>query len=100
MQLIPTSSAGIKQQLAPQSPQSQSPLIGLRVVLADRDPCRRCGGGQVVLGSSASIHAAGMTCACCGAFRGWLGKEAATFITQRDAPTGPIIIRSGARHDR
>jgi hypothetical protein len=80
---------------------ASSPLLGLSVRLADRptDPGHRRSGDLVTLGSSRGIHAAIMTCASCGRYRGWLPGNAVGSINQVRAKFGaPEIIT--LRHPR
>jgi hypothetical protein len=80
------------------TPHSTSPLIGLTVRLqrtVDR-PCE-CGDTSVFIGEPAGPHVAALFCKNCRKHRGWLPKQAASFLRQTASAFGtsssPIIVR-------
>jgi hypothetical protein len=79
------------------------PLIGLRVRL-DRAVDQRapCQDNVVEVCSGKGPHGHALFCATCRQFRGWLGKAAATFITQTiqksGVPSEPLRW-GGTTHD-
>jgi hypothetical protein len=73
-----------------------SSLIGTKVWL-DRPTDREhgCCGNVAIIGKAMSL-----TCTTCGAFRGWLSAEAATFIIETRARFGApesIVLRTPSR---
>ena len=78
-------------------------LIGIKIKLSLTDTCCE---NVVTLGSSKkAMHAVSMRCTGCGKFRGWLGNEAAAFISATRAKFGApdiIVLRTtslGGRAD-
>jgi hypothetical protein len=75
---------------------SSSSLIGTKIRLdraADREHV--CCNNVAIIGKALS-----MTCTTCGAFRGWLSAEAATFILETRARFGApenIVLRTPSR---
>jgi hypothetical protein len=81
------------------NPTSTAPstgIVGLAVKMLHR-PCRTCGCTDFIIGSSAAMHCARLTCAGCDAFGGWMSQGAFTFtrmtIEKFGRPTEPIIVR-------
>jgi hypothetical protein len=72
-------------------------LVGLEVFT--NTDCTGCGCNGAVLGSSAGPHCAAIHCVRCGRHRGWLPREAATFINgiidHFGRPNSPVILRTG-----
>jgi hypothetical protein len=72
------------------------PLSGLRVRLETRARCK-CGSDIAVISCRRGPHAAELTCARCGAYRGGLSHNTANWITtvigKFGAPTTPIVLR-------
>jgi hypothetical protein len=78
-------------------------LFGMRVRLkpADDRPC--CANNSVaVIDRPSGLHAAQLKCASCGAHRGWLSQNIASWLTtvinKFGAPDAPIVIRRGHVH--
>lgn len=82
-------------------PSSSSPLLGLRVQLPRK--CGNCGSYIATIGSSGGPHAARLTCSQCFTHNGWLGQEAADFVTavakKFGCPSSPIVLRGRPWHD-
>lgn len=71
------------------------PLVGRRLRFHAAAPCHD---DIVMITAPIGPHASGLVCATCGKFRGWLSREAASFITAtRDTfgdPDALPVIRS------
>ena len=81
-------------------PSSAALLHGLEVVIQStmaRPCCRQSARCVLGLGASNGMHAANLTCASCGAHRGWLSKQTAqqieAIIEKFGRPTEPIVLR-------
>jgi hypothetical protein len=84
---------------------SSSPLIGVTVLLeraVDRNkPCCR---SVATITPGAGPHPAGLVCADCGRFRGWMSKPTAQRLNEVirvfGVPPEPLIIRDASHHFR
>ena len=71
-------------------------LPPLRVRLDRRvDRKRPCHLNLAMICAGTTVHAAGLRCCTCGAFRGWLPQLAYDDIVQWGAPGTPIILQDG-----
>ena len=62
-------------------------------------PCPACGAVNFIIGSSAAMHSARLTCAGCGGFGGWLSKSAHRIVQatlESGRPATPVIIDRGS----
>ena len=84
----------------PSSTAPSTGVVGLVVTMVHR-PCLACGSKSFIVGSSAAMHHARLTCADCEAFAGWLSKGAFTFIRMTverfGLPTEPKTVRHSSR---
>ena len=84
--------------LFPETMPAADPLCGLLVILPDA--CR-CGHDVAQIGEPRGPHLAELRCAHCEQHRGWLPREAHTFLTEVvqkfGRPTEPIAIRRRGR---
>ena len=71
-------------------------LVGLIVRMIHR-PCPACGCTAFIIGSSAAMHHARLTCIECDRHGGWLSRGAFTFIhmtiNKFGRPTTAIVVR-------
>src|SRR5262245_41051265 len=72
-------------------------IVGL-IIKRTHAPCRACGAVHFIIGSSAAMHCARLTCAECGVFSGWLPKGDFTFhrmtVDKFGPPTGAFAVRN------
>jgi hypothetical protein len=78
------------------TPEERGPLVGLAVRLPDR--CR-CDSDVARIGPPVGPHLAELRCAHCGQHRGWLPRQAHSFLVETvqkfGRPVDPIAIRRG-----
>jgi hypothetical protein len=89
---------GIQLGLFARASSTSTTLADLTIRLdRDIDRARPCCLNRAIVGRSKGIHHASLTCANCGACRGWLSTEATDFITETRAHFGApqtIVLRN------
>ena len=76
-----TANALIQSELFGGTTMPSTSIVGLMVVLEERQPCP-CGSLTTIIGTSRGPHRASLQCACCQRHRGWLSTETHDFITE------------------
>ena len=71
----------------PSATPSSTTVVGL-VIKRVHAPCRRCEAVHFIIGSSAAMHHARLTCAECGAFNGWMSKGEFEYVGMTVAKIG------------
>jgi len=88
--------------LGPSNTPTSTGIVGLIVRTPER-PCRTCGAVHFIIGSSAAMHCARLTCAECGAFAGWMSKGnyryACMSVDKFGRPTEAITVCKSEKED-